>query len=393
MMAPIRVGIIGLSSTPADVSAGSAGSWAAMAHLPYLLASPSYTITALCNSSVKSAQTAVRIHNLPSTTKTYGSPEDLANDPDVDLVVVAVRVDRHYEVALPALQAGKNVFVEWPLASNFQQAKEMLAVAEKSGSKTIVGLQARASPYVQETKRLVEEKAIGEVLSSHLTCETGFPGDADLPGVDYFIKPEVGANMFTILFSHVADPVFYTLGGLGEVSALLTTRWPQIKLLNSDGSFNKMAKRETPDHVMVQGTLANNAAPVSIFVRSDKAFKNTPPFTWRIFGTTGEIRLTAMAGLNIALSGAKLELYSHEKDTVQTIDVKFPEGVQGLNPFATNIGQLYELFAKGGTVKEGFVDFEQAVGMHEALLKMEKSSKGKKDERVGAQIRDLDQHN
>ncbi|KAF9699600.1 hypothetical protein EKO04_002514 [Ascochyta lentis] len=383
-MAPIRVGVIGLSSAPVDESAGSVGSWAAMAHLPYLLTSPHYTIVALCNSSVKSAETAAKTYNLPSTTKTYGSPEDLANDQDVDLVVVAVRVDRHYEVALPSLQAGKNVFVEWPLASNLQQAEEMLAIAKKSGSKTIVGLQARASPYVQKTKQLVEDKAIGEVLSSHMTLETCFPGGEDLPRVDYFIDPEFGGNMFTILFSHVADPFFYTLGGIEEVSALLTTRWPQIKLLHADGSFNKMAKRETPDHVMIQGIVANNAAPISIFVRSDKAFKDTPAFTWRIFGTTGEIRLTSVAGLNVAFPGTKIELYSHEKDTVEVIEFSYSEGVQHLNPFATNIGQLYELFAKGGTVKEGFVDFEQAVGMHEILSKIEKSNKGKKFERQGA---------
>jgi predicted dehydrogenase len=91
---------------------------------------------------------------LPASTKTYGSPEDLAKDPDIDLVVCNVRVDRHYKVMMPILQAGKNAYVEWPLGANLQQAEEMLAAAQKSGSKTIVGLQARNSPVTFESQAL-----------------------------------------------------------------------------------------------------------------------------------------------------------------------------------------------------------------------------------------------
>ena len=76
-MSPIRVGIVGLS--PNAVT-----SWASRAHLPYLLASEGkYEIKALCNSSVESAQAAIETYKLPSATKAYGNPEDLARDPDV----------------------------------------------------------------------------------------------------------------------------------------------------------------------------------------------------------------------------------------------------------------------------------------------------------------------
>ena len=73
-MAPIRIGFIGLSSNQ---------SWAVWAHLPYLKDTSKYSIVALCNSSVESAKAAIQAHGLPSGTKAYGSPEDLAADPDV----------------------------------------------------------------------------------------------------------------------------------------------------------------------------------------------------------------------------------------------------------------------------------------------------------------------
>lgn len=72
-MAPIRVGLIGLSGAPPDAYEGT--SWTPSAHLPYLKASPDYEIVALLNSSVESAKSAIARYELPSTTKAYGKPE------------------------------------------------------------------------------------------------------------------------------------------------------------------------------------------------------------------------------------------------------------------------------------------------------------------------------
>lgn len=68
---------------PENANADS-GNTNSSAHLPYLVASDGkYEIKALCNSSVKAAQAAVKAYKLPSSTKAYGDPKDLANDPDV----------------------------------------------------------------------------------------------------------------------------------------------------------------------------------------------------------------------------------------------------------------------------------------------------------------------
>lgn len=67
----------------------------------------------------------------------------MAADPNVELVVVSVEVRKHYQLAMPALRAGKDVFVEWPLGVSVQQAKEMVRVAEEKGVRNMVGLQGR----------------------------------------------------------------------------------------------------------------------------------------------------------------------------------------------------------------------------------------------------------
>lgn len=68
IMAPIRVGFIGLSKS----------GWAPLAHFPYLNASKDYQIVAICNSTVESAKEAV-LYNLPAETRTYGDPEGMSS--------------------------------------------------------------------------------------------------------------------------------------------------------------------------------------------------------------------------------------------------------------------------------------------------------------------------
>ena len=141
-MPPIRVGIIGLSADPA--------AWATMAHVDPLKSKPlseKYALTAVATSSAKSAQAAAKAHNIPAE-HAYHSAENIANDPEVELVVVSVKLPLHKELTVPILNAKKDVFVEWPLGESLHEAEELAALAKKQGVRTAVGLQARNLPIV-----------------------------------------------------------------------------------------------------------------------------------------------------------------------------------------------------------------------------------------------------
>ena len=183
--APIRVGIVGLSTADGEVAPGL---WAAKAHLPYLLASASHRITAICNSSVKSAQTSIEHHKLGSDVKAYGNPSDLAADPNVDLIVVSVRVAMHYTLAKPALLARKDVFVEWPLAATISESEELTALAKEKGVKNIVGVQARSSHLITKLRSLLQNNEIGTILSSTVNATfTSIPHDMFPLGSEYYM--------------------------------------------------------------------------------------------------------------------------------------------------------------------------------------------------------------
>lgn len=197
---PLRLGMIGLSSNAAT-------SWAAKAHLPGLITEAGkahFTIVALCNSSQATAQSAAQTFNLEAAdVRTYGSPDDLAADANVDVVSSNTRVDRHYETILPSIKSGKDVFVEWPIASNRTQTQELVTTARQSGSRVAVGLQGRWTPPVVKMRELVQSGSLGKVLSSEVRAYGGVIDRQSLPtSLAYFARKEIGGNPMVIGFGH-----------------------------------------------------------------------------------------------------------------------------------------------------------------------------------------------
>jgi predicted dehydrogenase len=127
---------------------------------------------------------------------------DLANDPNVDLVVCCTRVDRHLDPLRPSIMAGKKVYVEWPMEKNFQVAQEMAALARKYNAKTVVGLQASFAPAVRKLKLLIEGGAIGRVLSSDYNVAVRNDLFTESKNMAYFLDRSVGGGSINIHTAH-----------------------------------------------------------------------------------------------------------------------------------------------------------------------------------------------
>lgn len=132
---------------------------------------------------------------------------DLARDPDVDLVVCSVRVDRHLQTVQPSLLAGKPVFVEWPLDRNAEVAREMTALAAKHNVKTVVGLQSGMAPILRKVREVVKGGAIGRVVSSWFLASGGNELDKESHHTRYFVDREVGAGPMGIHVGHTIETV------------------------------------------------------------------------------------------------------------------------------------------------------------------------------------------
>ena len=227
----IRVGIVG-----ATVTQGGSG-WGANAHVPALKALPQYELTAVCTSHEDTAKASAAAFGAE---RAFHRFSDMTADPDVDLIVVCVRVPGHRELVMAGLQAGKAVLCEWPLGANLAEAEEMAGLASQRSVKTVVGLQARSDPTILYAADLVKEGYIGEVLTANLSTVT----QAQLqrgPGRIWQGVRANGANTLTIAGGHAIDALCAVLGEFAEVSARVSTRIPEWHTL--DGKRSRSMRR------------------------------------------------------------------------------------------------------------------------------------------------------
>jgi predicted dehydrogenase len=288
--ARIGVGIIGLSA---------AGGWAAQAHLPALAAVPGYEVRALSASSAASAKAAGEKYRIPLT---FGSAEELASCDEVDLVVVAVKVPHHRELTLPALEAGKAVFCEWPLGNGLAEAEELAAAAAARGIRTFVGLQARSAPAVRYLRDLIADGYVGQVLSTSVIA-SGIGWGADFPpGGEYLLDRDNGATLLSIPFGHTIDALTMALGEFTGLTATLATRRRQVR----NAATGQPAPMTAADQIAVSGVLENGAVAA---VHFRGGLSRATNFHWEINGTDGDLLLTGASGHlqfgQVTLSGAQ----------------------------------------------------------------------------------------
>ncbi|SMQ51627.1 unnamed protein product [Zymoseptoria tritici ST99CH_3D7] len=371
---PIRIGFIGLNKTD---------SWAVNAHLPYLKDSAKYKIVALLNSSKDSAQAAIESHGLSSDTKAHGSTEAFAADDNIDLIVCSVRVDRHYPILKPILEAtkAKAVHCEWPLGKNLAEAEELTALAKSKGLKTIIGLQGRQSPTGHVVKRLLDEGRIGKPLSVTITFAGYNFGEADLEPLAYLSDIEIGGNMVTIHFSHTLDVITNAVGQLASYSVVLDTKREKTLLRNKPHTYKPQSETDEPvqivgevkrtshDQIAIQGHLTNGAV-FSFHMRGGHPFPDTPGLEWRVYGKAGEIRITTpSANLHFGGSGHKIQLHDHKSGSVKNIEVPKDEWDEKELPITARApARIYEAFADGK--EDGYGTWEDAVVRHRLVEEM-----------------------
>ncbi|KAM7187770.1 oxidoreductase family protein [Naviculisporaceae sp. PSN 640] len=378
-MAPIRVALIGLSSSAKT-------SWASSAHLPYLLSplgQSKYQIVALLNSSVEAAQAAIKTYNLPNAEqiRIYGDASALASDPDVDLVVCNTRVDKHFETIYPSVLAGKAVFSEWPLASNAEDARKLVEAAKLHGGveKTVVGLQGRLAPIALKVKEIIESGRIGKVLSSEFRASGGLNDREKVPdGLKYFYDRKVGGNLYTIGFGHSFDLVQSVLGEAVSVKGHFQLQRPEGKVFNPVSKEALPSVRsDVPDLIIATATLPESPtvkkdATLLCRFRRGQPFPGDPQLVWTINGEKGELRVTSpdSVALHVLAGGARkptIEIHDFASDKVEEVEWAYPDWQEDLElPMqARNVGSLYEAFAEG--TGKGYPTFEDALRRHEQL--------------------------
>jgi predicted dehydrogenase len=136
--------------------------------------------------------------------KTYAAMEDLFADPEIDLVDVCLPTEFHPPAAIAALEAGKNVLVEKPIALTLQDADNMLAAAKKADRLFMVGQVLRFFPAFGLIKDAVEDGRYGALKALHMRRIISFPS--------WMAHPERIGGAAIDLHIHDTDFIRHLLG-------------------------------------------------------------------------------------------------------------------------------------------------------------------------------------
>ncbi len=150
MKETILVGIIG--------TGGIAGG----KHMPALAKLEGVEMTAFCDIEEAKAQAAAKRFGTP-TAKVYADYRELLKDPTIDVVHVLTPNDSHAEITVAALEAGKHVMCEKPMAKKAADARRMLEAARRTGKKLSIGYQTRQSAESQYLKKICAAGDLGEI--------------------------------------------------------------------------------------------------------------------------------------------------------------------------------------------------------------------------------------
>lgn len=203
----IRTGIIG-----ASINNG----WASGTHIPAIEHLDEFELTAVGTSNMPSAKKSAEAFYADHG---FDNMEELAQHPDVDMVVVSINVKEHYNAVKAVVPAGKPIYCEWPLGSNTEEALEMQEWIASAQLPNAIGLQARQAPAVQYVKDLLAEGYVGKVLSANLKISIDGMGGVGDKSSAYLYDRKVGGNLLTIVGGHNLDAFTYMLGDLTELSA------------------------------------------------------------------------------------------------------------------------------------------------------------------------------
>jgi len=150
--------------------------------------------------------------------RSHADWQQLIADPAVDLVAITTPNHLHYPMAMAALEAGKAVYCEKPLAVSLEQARSMQEAAQKADVVTRVGYNYQHNPMIGLARQMIESGELGQIISFQGEFSEDFMGDPQQPWSWRCEQAHAGGALAD-LGSHLLAMARYLLGDIEAVCA------------------------------------------------------------------------------------------------------------------------------------------------------------------------------
>lgn len=214
---PVRVAVIGTGF-------GSAVHIPALAHVDHT------ELVAVCSRRQERASRIAAQYDIPTASTDW---RDIINDPGVDAVVIATPPYLHHQMVITAIEAGKHVLCEKPLARNLAETRDMAKLAQSAKVVAMVNHQFRYLPIRMRVKELIDEGYIGEPHAVSMIVFNSQLADPDGKRFGWLMESDKAGGMLRASGSHYIDSLRWWLGDIHAVAGITGTMVKRRRLPDS----------------------------------------------------------------------------------------------------------------------------------------------------------------
>jgi predicted dehydrogenase len=239
-------------------------------------------------------------HNVP---KVYTDANELINDNQIQAVYIATPPGSHMEYAIATIKAGKPVYIEKPMALNYEQCMAINDTAQKNNVPVFVAYYRRTLPGFLFVKELIENGSIGKVRFVRVELFKTASDDEKAGKLPWRVDPALsGGGHFFDLASHQLDYFDYLLGPVQKITSVV---------LNQGGLY------KAEDYVSASLLFPDNVAFTGIWSFSGP--RETSRDIIEIIGSEGSINFSTFSFEPIIMinKAGRQEFINERPDHVQ----------------------------------------------------------------------------
>ncbi|MEI3102418.1 MAG: Gfo/Idh/MocA family oxidoreductase [Oscillospiraceae bacterium] len=299
----IKIGILGC------------GKIAQVRHIPEYAENPDVELAGFYNPSRKRAEEQAEKYG----GKVYDTAEELLADKSIDAVSICAANYAHAELTIKALEAGKHVLCEKPMATTLADCEAMVECAKRTGKFLMIGHNQRLAKAHVEAKRLIDQGLIGRIITFRTTFGHGGPETwAINPGknVWFFDKKKAAMGAMADLGVHKTDLIQFLTG---QRVVRTTARLVTLDKRGEDGELIGVDDNAVCIYEMSGGAFGTMTASWTYYGAEDNSTV--------LYGSKGIMRIYDDPAHSIVVKLADGEEQTYDVEQIQTNDNQTKSGV------------------------------------------------------------------
>lgn len=271
---------------------------------------------AIFSRNTEKAEHCAERFGIPHVFNTF---EELIANEHISAVYIATPPDSHAFYSIKALESGKAVYVEKPMALHYRDALRMSSVAKQSGSQLFVAYYRRELPYFLYIKKIIESGELGNLKSFSIQLvQPPRKEDFNTENLPWRLIPEIGGmGYFYDLAPHQIDLILFLFGKITDAGGITENR-------------NRLY--DVPDYVEAEFLLEGNVKGNGIWYFTSLEAEKTDQFSAEFEKGVIEFSTFSKSVIKITMNGKEL---THTED--------FPKNIQ--HPFIQSV--VNEMTGKG----------------------------------------------